>query len=224
MTTSMESDITKRIKEYVLYKGIRVNQFEQLCNLSNGYVNQIKRSIGEEKLKTISRRFPDLNISWVLTGIGNMIQNQDIKDSNNNKTIKEAIIQRIKEIIENKSLSESQFSKLISANQKTINQQLKGERGISIDTILSILSSFEHISSEWLLRGKGNMFKSIDKFISTEELPESNRITSKTTYEKLLEEYTRQTEELLSQRDKEIRALQLENARLKAEAATKEAV
>lgn len=191
MTTSMESDITKRIKEYVLYKGIRVNQFEQLCNLSNGYVNQIKRSIGEEKLKTISRRFPDLNISWVLTGIGNMIQNQDIKDSNNNKTIKEAIIQRIKEIIENKSLSESQFSKLISANQKTINQQLKGERGISIDTILSILSSFEHISSEWLLRGKGNMFKSIDKFISTEELPESNRITSKTTYEKLLEEYTR---------------------------------
>lgn len=224
MTTSMESDITKRIKEYVLYKGIRVNQFEQLCNLSNGYVNQIKRSIGEEKLKTISRRFPDLNISWVLTGIGNMIQNQDIKDSNNNKTIKEAIIQRIKEIIENKSLSESQFSKLISANQKTINQQLKGERGISIDTILSILSSFEHISSEWLLRGKGNMFKSIDKFISTEELPESNRITSKTTYEKLLEEYTRQTEELLSQRDKEIRVLQLENARLKAEASTKEAV
>lgn len=224
MTTSMESDITKRIKEYVLYKGIRVNQFEQLCNLSNGYVNQIKRSIGEEKLKTISRRFPDLNISWVLTGIGNMIQNQDIKDSNNNKTIKEAIIQRIKEIIENKLLSESQFSKLISANQKTINQQLKGERGISIDTILSILSSFEHISSEWLLRGKGNMFKSIDKFISTEELPESNRITSKTTYEKLLEEYTRQTEELLSQRDKEIRVLQLENARLKAEAATKEAV
>jgi len=224
MTTSMESDITKRIKEYVLYKGIRVNQFEQLCNLSNGYVNQIKRSIGEEKLKTISRRFPDLNISWVLTGIGNMIQNQDIKDSNNNKTIKEAIIQRIKEIIENKSLSESQFSKLISANQKTINQQLKRERGISIDTILSILSSFEHISSEWLLRGKGNMFKSIDKFISTEELPESNRITSKTTYEKLLEEYTRQTEELLSQRDKEIRVLQLENARLKAEAATKEAV
>lgn len=220
----MESDITKRVKEYVLYKGIRINQFEQSCNLSNGYVNQIKRSIGEEKLKAISRRFPDLNISWILTGIGNMIQNQDTKDINDNKTIKKAIIQRIKRIIKNKSLSESQFSKLISANQKTINQQLKGERGISIDTILGILSSFEQISSEWLLRGEGSMFKSTDKFISTEELPESNRITSKTTYEKLLEEYTRQTEELLSQRDKEIRVLQLENARLKAEAATKEAV
>lgn len=125
--------------------------------------------------------------------------------------MKEAIIQRIKEIIENKSLSESQFSKLISANQKTINQQLKGERGISIDTILSILSSFEQISSEWLLRGEGSMFRSTSK-------------VDKTNYEKLLEEYTRQTEELLSQRDKEIRALQLENARLKAEASTREAV
>lgn len=125
--------------------------------------------------------------------------------------MKEAIIQRIKEIIENKSLSESQFSKLISANQKTINQQLKGERGISIDTILSILSSFEQISSEWLLRGEGSMFR-------------SNSKVDKTNYEKLLEEYTRQTEELLSQRDKEIRALQLENARLKAEASTREAV
>lgn len=210
MTTSMESDITKRIKEYVLYKGIRVNQFEQLCNLSNGYVNQIKRSIGEEKLKTISRRFPDLNISWVLTGIGNMIQNQDIKDSNNNKTIKEAIIQRIKEIIENKSLSESQFSKLISANQKTINQQLKGERGISIDTILSILSSFEQISSEWLLRGEGSMLR-------------SNSKVDKTNYEKLLEEYTKQTEDLLSERDDEIRRLQLDNAILRAKEKVKNA-
>ncbi len=38
----MESPITKRIKEYILYKGIRINQFEQSCGLSNGYINQIK--------------------------------------------------------------------------------------------------------------------------------------------------------------------------------------
>lgn len=124
--------------------------------------------------------------------------------------MKEAIIQRIKEIIENKSLSESQFSKLISANQKTINQQLKGERGISIDTILSILSSFEQISSEWLLRGEGSMFR-------------SNSKVDKTNYEKLLEEYTKQTEDLLSERDDEIRRLQLDNAILRAKEKVKNA-
>jgi len=124
--------------------------------------------------------------------------------------MKEAIIQRIKEIIENKSLSESQFSKLISANQKTINQQLKGERGISIDTILSILSSFEQISSEWLLRGEGSMLR-------------SNSKVDKTNYEKLLEEYTKQTEDLLSERDDEIRRLQLDNAILRAKEKVKNA-
>ena len=48
---------------------------------------------------------------------------------------------------------------MIGSNQKTINQQLRGERSISLDTISKILSSFEDISSEWLLRGEGDMLK-----------------------------------------------------------------
>ncbi len=89
---------------------------------------------------------------------------------------------------------------------------------VSTKILVPFLNAYPQVNANYIITGRGSIF------ISTEELPESNRITSKTTYEKLLEEYTRQTEELLSQRDKEIRALQLENARLKAEAATKEAV
>lgn len=61
--------------------------------------------------------------------------------------------------MQTKSVSESQFAKMIGSNQKTINQQLRGERSISLDTISKILSSFEDISSEWLLRGEGDMLK-----------------------------------------------------------------
>lgn len=89
---------------------------------------------------------------------------------------------------------------------------------VSTKILVPFLKAYPQVNANYIITGRGSIF------ISTEELPESNRITSKTTYEKLLEEYTRQTEELLSQRDKEIRSLQLENARLKAEAATKEAV
>lgn len=89
---------------------------------------------------------------------------------------------------------------------------------VSTKILVPFLKAYPQVNANYIITGRGSIF------ISTEELPESNRITNKTTYEKLLEEYTRQTEELLSQRDKEIRALQLENARLKAEAATKEAV
>lgn len=135
-----------------------------------------------------------------------------------------AINKRIKEIIRYLNISDTEFSKRISIPQSTVSNIFNRDSDIKYTVLESILTQFEQISSEWLLRGEGSMFKSTDKFISTEELPESNRITSKTTYEKLLEEYTRQTEELLSQRDKEIRVLQLENARLKAETATKEAV
>lgn len=76
----------------------------------------------------------------------------------NNMIMKEDVLQRVKMIYEIKSTSETQFAKQIGASQKTINQQFKGERSISLDTILQVLCAFEDISSEWLLRGNGNMY------------------------------------------------------------------
>lgn len=51
----------------------------------------------------------------------------------------------------------------------------------------------------------------------------SNSKVDKTNYEKLLEEYTKQTEDLLSERDDEIRRLQLDNAILRAKEKVKNA-
>lgn len=73
--------------------------------------------------------------------------------------MKEGVLQRIIIICQQRSDSETQFAKMIGANQKTINQQLRGERSLSFDTILKTLSAFEDISSEWLLRGEGDMIK-----------------------------------------------------------------
>ena len=73
--------------------------------------------------------------------------------------MEEGVLQRVISICRQKSVSESQIAKMIGSNQKTINQQLRGERSISLDTISKILSSFEDISSEWLLRGEGDMLK-----------------------------------------------------------------
>lgn len=50
--------------------------------------------------------------------------------------------------------SERSFANAIGVKQKTLNQQLKGQRSLSLDTVLAVLSSFEDISAEWLLRGK----------------------------------------------------------------------
>ena len=42
--------------------------------LSNGYVNNIRKSISPEKLQSITLTFPELNTEWLLTGRGEKIK------------------------------------------------------------------------------------------------------------------------------------------------------
>ena len=121
-----------------------------------------------------------------------------------------AINKRIKEIIRYLNISDTEFSKRISMPQSTISNIFNRDSDIKYSILESILTQFEFISSEWLLRGEGSMFI-------------SNSKVDKTNYEKLLEEYTKQTEDLLSERDDEIRRLQLDNAILRAKEKVKNA-
>lgn len=73
--------------------------------------------------------------------------------------MKELILQRVIVFFNSLNISETAFAKKIGSNQKTLNQQLKGERSISLDTIINILSAFEDVNSEWLLKGDGDMLK-----------------------------------------------------------------
>lgn len=121
-----------------------------------------------------------------------------------------SINKRIKEIIRYLNISDTEFSKRISMPQSTISNIFNRDSDIKYSILESILTQFEFISSEWLLRGEGSMFR-------------SNSKVDKTNYEKLLEEYTKQTEDLLSERDNEIRRLQLDNAILRAKEKVKNA-
>lgn len=73
--------------------------------------------------------------------------------------MKEFVLQRINELISHSKLSKNAFANKISMEQTTVNNQLIGKRGISIDLILNILLAFPEVSSEWLLRGEGSMIK-----------------------------------------------------------------
>lgn len=74
--------------------------------------------------------------------------------------MKEFVLQRVNELISHSELSKNAFANKISMEQTTVNNQLIGKRGISIDLILNILLAFPEVSSEWLLRGEGSMIKS----------------------------------------------------------------
>ena len=67
-------DISKRLKNFLYFKQIKVSNFESQIGFSNGYVNSITRSIGNHKLAKIVERFPELNIEWLLVGKGSMLK------------------------------------------------------------------------------------------------------------------------------------------------------
>lgn len=82
------------------------------------------------------------------------------------------MISRIKEIIAYSGLSDRAFAIKCGVAQNTLNRQLNGVRELSLVTVNAILGTFEDISTEWLLRGKGEMLisEAIKKNESTERI------------------------------------------------------
>ena len=69
----MEMTVKERLIRFIKYKNLSQKRFEAAVGLSNGYVNNIRRSVTAEKLQLIALRFPELNKSWLLTGEGEML-------------------------------------------------------------------------------------------------------------------------------------------------------
>lgn len=67
------------------------------------------------------------------------------------------ILSRVKEIVAFSGLSVRAFAIKCGIAQKTLDNQLKGLRGISLETIAGVINGFPNVSAEWLLRGEGKM-------------------------------------------------------------------
>ena len=68
--------IVHRIKEFIDYKKMAVSKFEKLIGASDGTVrNAIKKDseINSKWLVIIAEKFTDLNLIWLLTGKGTML-------------------------------------------------------------------------------------------------------------------------------------------------------
>lgn len=66
--------LNKRTKTFVKSQQITMRAFEESINASNGYINNVTRSIGLEKIDLIVEKYPILNIEWLLTGKGDMLK------------------------------------------------------------------------------------------------------------------------------------------------------
>ncbi len=70
----------------------------------------------------------------------------------------ETVLERLKLFISESDLTPRAFAIKIDFNYSTLNNYLTGRRTtIDLDLINKTISSFENLSSEWLMRGKGEM-------------------------------------------------------------------
>ena len=75
----MKHAIKERIIEFIDYKGISKNAFENACNMSKRYLSNLKGTPGARIIKNIHDAFPELNTTWLITGVGEMLL-KDTKD------------------------------------------------------------------------------------------------------------------------------------------------
>ena len=76
MNTENNTSISQRIKLFIEYKGLSVNNFSKMVGASNSYFNKLIKnnsSIGSNRIEKIIRTFPEINPTWLIIGKEDMI-------------------------------------------------------------------------------------------------------------------------------------------------------
>lgn len=70
-----------RLLEFLRFKGMGQQKFEISIGMSNGWANKVGDSIRENTLKKISEVYPELNIAWLKSGVGAMLNNGESEET-----------------------------------------------------------------------------------------------------------------------------------------------
>lgn len=73
------------------------------------------------------------------------------------KDLKKEVFSRLVAFKDASGMSLNAFSARIGMDQSTLHYQFHGRRALSLDTILNTIDAYDELSTEWLLRGNGDM-------------------------------------------------------------------
>jgi hypothetical protein len=71
------SKVKDRLIQFIKHLGIGQLKFEESANLARGFVNKVGYSISKKSEEKISETYPELDMNWLKTGIGNMLKGVD---------------------------------------------------------------------------------------------------------------------------------------------------
>lgn len=72
------------------------------------------------------------------------------------------MVKRIKELMNRKRLTPSAFADKIGVGRAIISHILSERNKVSLDVVMRILEAFPDISTDWLIKGDGQMYTTVD--------------------------------------------------------------
>ena len=115
--------IKENLLAYIKFKGLKKSAFEKSIGVSNGYLNNIKGSIGDEKIEYLFKIYPDLNPEWLTKGNGSMLlgSEKSITISGNTHNVSSNNINSdiaVSELIHQLAKKDEQIDRLLSLLEK----------------------------------------------------------------------------------------------------------
>ncbi len=109
---------------------------------------------------------------------------------------------RILAFLQNENKSYAQFAEEIGVQPSGISHILSGRNNPSLDFVIKMLHRYPSLSADWLLFGKGSMYKYLSQptLFDTGEPPAGNEEIEMTTVQQFKEEETGAREEDLTER------------------------
>lgn len=116
-------EVKDRLLKFIEYKGLTQSDFGKSIGVSAAFISSMRKSIQPDKIKSIALTYPELDIKWLMTGLGEMIVNNEsnnvVRDEvipygSNSSNIELLLLRKEKEKEEEFKEERSEYLKQIS--------------------------------------------------------------------------------------------------------------
>lgn len=77
----IQNNIRERMRQFIAFLGVSERKFEIENGFYNGFVGKMNKIDGG-KIALLEKKYPNLNITWLLTGEGDMLKKEATKQNN----------------------------------------------------------------------------------------------------------------------------------------------
>lgn len=169
-----------RLSDVLNYTGLSRSALAQKIGVKAYKLQDISRGqtvrMPSDVLDGLSREFPDLNPTWLLTGEGEMLLPDEEDNRLGQLTAGNAsgVKGRLKEYIKYSGITTMEFERSIGASNGYVTSISKG---IGAKFSREISKNYPDLNLDWLLTGEGSMLKSADEATTPEALMPGNAVT-----------------------------------------------